>query len=212
MQRVSSGWPAKSGRRRPRKDQTIVTQLVSRSACCGGGRRSQRRSLVLVEEARIDSHDLLDLLPYFHAESEQLEQVAQSVAVDQLDGRSTVPGCFCLGVTGERSRRDQQPFLTPASHRAAEVSHDPRGDGPLVSLALEVHRERHQRQTVGARAIYATIAALARYGDVDKSRFAEDALGQSLEPIGRQLQQPSDELILPLAFCFCLFLASAPAA
>jgi hypothetical protein len=56
-------------------------------------------------------------------------------------------GCLCLGVTGERSRRDQQPFLAPASHRAAKVSHAPRGNSPLVPLALEVHREQHGRQT-----------------------------------------------------------------
>jgi hypothetical protein len=33
--------------------------------------------LVFVKETRIDSHDLLDLLPYFNAEAELLEQVTQ---------------------------------------------------------------------------------------------------------------------------------------
>ena len=42
------------------------------------------------------------------------EVVRITVAVDQLDGRGIVPICFCLGVTSERSRRDQQPFLSLA--------------------------------------------------------------------------------------------------
>src|SRR5262249_25718610 len=140
-------------------------------------------SLVLVEEPGIDSHVLLYPLPHFDTEAEFLEQVAQSVPVDQLDRRGAIPGCLHLGLAGERSRRDQQPFLAPASHRAAEVPYDTGGNGPLVPLALEVDRKRHQRQTVGARAIDAAIAALARNSDVHEPGFAEDALGQALKAI-----------------------------
>ena len=161
--------------------------------------------MVFVKEAGIDSHVLLYPLAYVNAEAELLEQVAQSVPVDQLDGRSAIPGCLCLGFAGERSRRDQQPFLATASHRAAEVPYDTGGNGPLVPFALEVDRKRHQRQTVGARTIDATIAALAGNGDVHESGFTEDALGQALKAIWWQLQQPGDELVLPAAFCFCLF-------
>jgi hypothetical protein len=50
-----------------------------------------RRSLVLVKEARIDSHVLRYPLMHVNAEAELLEQVTQPVAVDQLDRRSTVP-------------------------------------------------------------------------------------------------------------------------
>src|SRR5215467_12684111 len=139
-----------------------------------------RRSLVLVKEARVDSHVLLYPLTHLNAETELLEQVAQSVAIDQLDGRGAITGGLCLGLAGERACRDQQPFLATASHRAAEVPYYAGGNGPLVPLALEVDRKRHQRQTVGARTIDATIAALARHGDVYESSFAEDALGQAL--------------------------------
>jgi hypothetical protein len=83
----------------------------------------------------------------------------------------------------------------------------PGGDGPLVPLALEVDRERHQRQAVGTRAIDAPITALARNGDVHESSLAEDALGQALKAIRRQLQQPGNELILPAALCSFLVLA-----
>jgi hypothetical protein len=46
-------------------------------------------SLVFVKEARIDSHVLFYPLAHLNAEAELLEQVAQSVPVDQLDGRGT---------------------------------------------------------------------------------------------------------------------------
>src|SRR6266702_5347346 len=94
----------------------------------------RRRSLVLVKEAMIDSNVLRYPLAYVNAEPELLEQVAQSVPVDQLNRRSTVPGCLCLGLAGERSRRDQQSFLAPASHRAAEVPHDTGVTVPLYRL------------------------------------------------------------------------------
>jgi hypothetical protein len=51
-----------------------------------------RHSLVLVEEARVDCHVLLYPLTHLNAEAELPEQVAQSVAVDQLDGRGAIPG------------------------------------------------------------------------------------------------------------------------
>jgi hypothetical protein len=50
-----------------------------------------RRSLVLIKEARVDSHVLLYPLTYLNAEAELLEQVAQPVAVDQPNGRGAYP-------------------------------------------------------------------------------------------------------------------------
>src|SRR5271166_2338648 len=84
-------------------------------------------SLILIQEARIYGHVLLHPLAYLNPEPELLEQIAQPVAVDQLDRRGTVPSCLRLGVTSERSRRDEQAFLAPASHRAAKVPHGPGG-------------------------------------------------------------------------------------
>jgi len=95
---------------------------------------AMRYSLVLIKEARIDSHVLLYSFAHFNAEAKLLEQVAQSVPVDQLDRRSTVAGCLCLGLAGERAGRDQQPFLAPASHRAAEVPYDTGVTVPLYGL------------------------------------------------------------------------------
>ena len=62
---------------------------------------SADHSVVLVEEARIDSHVLLHPLAYLNPEPELLEPIAQSVAVDQLDRGGTVPGCLRLGVVGD---------------------------------------------------------------------------------------------------------------
>jgi len=42
---------------------------------------------LLTGTARVDRHVLLHPLALFNAEAELLEQVARSVAVDQLDGR-----------------------------------------------------------------------------------------------------------------------------
>jgi hypothetical protein len=75
--------------------------------------------LVLVEEAGIDDHILLHALTYLNPESELPEQVTESVPVDKFNRRGAVPSCFRLSVTSERSRRDQLPFLAPASHSTA---------------------------------------------------------------------------------------------
>jgi hypothetical protein len=99
------------------------------SASVRGGCRSVSHStavadcsLVLVKETRIDGHVLFHPLAYFDPEPLILEQAAQPVTVDQLGGSSTVPSRLRLGVTGERSGCDQQLFLSPTCHRAAEVS------------------------------------------------------------------------------------------
>jgi len=60
------------------------------------GLHVMRCLLILVKEARVDSHVLLDPLTHLNAEAELLEQVAQSVAVDQLNGRGAITGGFCL--------------------------------------------------------------------------------------------------------------------
>ena len=60
-----------------------------------------RCSLILVKEVRVDSHVLLYPLTHFNAEAVLLEEVAQSVAVDQLDGRGAVTGGLCLRLASE---------------------------------------------------------------------------------------------------------------
>ena len=57
-----------------------------------------RRSLILVKEARVDSHVLLYPLTYFNAETKLLEQVAQSTEVDQLNWRGAITSGFCLAL------------------------------------------------------------------------------------------------------------------
>jgi hypothetical protein len=88
-----------------------------------------------------------------------------------------------------RASPDSPALPTGAGSSPGKIIRSGRGGvaPPPPTPPLEVHRKRYQRQTVGARAIDATIAALARHGDIHESGFAEDALRQSLEPIRRQL-------------------------
>jgi hypothetical protein len=71
-------------------------------------------ALKLGEEFRIN-RNVLDL-PHAaaHAKLVLLEQVAELIPVDQIDGRRPVAGGLALGFGGEGARRDQQA-LSPRS-------------------------------------------------------------------------------------------------
>src|SRR5262249_51496821 len=52
--------------------------------------------------------------------------------------------------------------------------------------------------------IDAAIAALARYGDVDKTSLPKKPLSEAFEAIWGELQKPGYELVLPRTLCLFL--------
>jgi hypothetical protein len=163
-------------------------------------------SLVLIKERWIDKHILLDPLANIDAETKFAEEIAKAVSVDELDRRSAIARSLGLRVAGERAGGNQQTLLSASSHRPAKVTYRTRRDGSLVALALEVHGEGHERQTIGADAVDATITALSRDGYVDEASLPENSLSEALESVRCKVHESSDELILPvlvLAFVDC---------
>jgi hypothetical protein len=51
-----------------------------------------------------------------------LEEVAQAIAVDEVDWRRTVAGGFLLRILRECAGGNEQAFVSAARHRAAEVT------------------------------------------------------------------------------------------
>jgi hypothetical protein len=75
---------------------------------------SLERLLDLFEEGG-DDGDVLDGAGRgLDTEVVSLEEVAEPVAVDEVDGRGAVSGCFLLRIRGERARGDQQAFVAAA--------------------------------------------------------------------------------------------------
>ena len=134
------------------------------------------RTAILVEESCVEADVFLDPLTYVNAQPILTQQVAQTIAVDQLYRRRSIAHCFSLGVSSEGAGRNQQAFLTTSRHSSPEVSDDVRRDHTLVALALEIDGKRDQRDAVGPGAIDSTVSALSRDCHVDEPGFAQDAL------------------------------------
>jgi hypothetical protein len=80
-----------------------------------------------------------------------------------------------------------RPLLAAAGHCSAKVTDRAGGHGSLVALALEVDGEGHERHAVRADSVESAVAALSGHGDVHEACFAEQALSEALEPVGREL-------------------------
>ena len=131
---------------------------------------ADRISSDLAEEHPVDG-DVFDC-PCGRSDAEVvlLEKVAQTVAVDEVDRWRAVAGGFLLGVRGERTRGDQQAFVSASRHCAAEVADRARAYAAPVALALEEHRAADKAEPVNAKPVDATVAAFA--GDVDVSTIS----------------------------------------
>src|SRR5271165_2797609 len=127
-----------------------------------------------LSEERSVNRDILDRPGRsLHTEVIPLEELAKTVAVDEVDRRSAVPGCLLLGVSRERAGSDEQSFIAPACHRAAEVAHRAGSYAAAISLALEEDREADQSQPVNAESVDAAIAALPRDTDTIEVSLAQ---------------------------------------
>src|SRR5271155_4032981 len=75
----------------------------------------------LSKEPRIN-RNVLDL-PHaaVHTKLVLLQQVAELIAVDQIDGRRPVTGRLALGFGGVGACCDQQALVAAPAHRSAEV-------------------------------------------------------------------------------------------
>ena len=148
-------------------------------------------ALDLGEEGGIDA-DILDGAGRgLDAEVVPLEELAKAVAVDEVDRRGAVAGCFLLGVCGERARGDQQALVAPACHRAAEVADSARAYTAAVALALEEDREADKPEPVDAESVDPAVAALP--GDVHAVEvgLTQQPLGKPLKGVGRMLMSCS---------------------
>ncbi len=133
-----------------------------------------------------------------NAEPVFLEQVAEVFAVDELDRRRAVSARFVTSAAGEGARRHQEAFLAAAGHCSTEVADGTGRDRTTVPLALEVDRERHERQAVDANPVKSAVAALPEDLDLAEPSFTQQPLGQSLERSGRHLEQPFQQGRLPM--------------
>jgi hypothetical protein len=150
-----------------------------------------------VEEGPIDG-DILDCPGSgLDAEVVFLEKLTETVAVDQVDRRGAVTGCLLLGIRSERSRSDQQAFVAPAGHRAAEIADGASADAAAIALALEENGEAHQPQPVDAESIDPAVTAFSRYLDAVKVGFAQQPLGESLEGVGLHAHELIEQLLFP---------------
>src|ERR1039458_3246219 len=129
-------------------------------------------SLELGEEPRIN-RNILDLPDgAVDAELVLLEQVAELIAVDQIDGRRPVTGGLALGFGGVGAGCDQQALLAAPAHRPAEVAHGAGADAADVALALEEHGEAEQRHPVDPDAVDPAVPSFSGHAGGGQTRPA----------------------------------------
>src|SRR6266508_384834 len=112
-----------------------------------------------------------------------LQQVAQAATIDQIHRRCTIPRRLRLGFTRERTSSDQQAFVSSTSHRTAEVPNCTGPDAASIPLALEEHRERHQRHPVDPEPVNSAVTRAAGHRRADEAGLSEQALRESFESI-----------------------------
>src|SRR5207248_3035995 len=102
-------------------------------------------------------------------------------------------------IGSERPRGDQQPFVAPACHRAAEVADGAGADTAAVSLALKENRKAHQPEPVDAKPVDPAVTTLS--GDVHAVEvgFAQQPPGKPLESIGWHVHELFKQLLFPTA-------------
>jgi hypothetical protein len=140
-------------------------------------------SLELSKELRVN-RDILDL-PHAAVDAKLvlLEQVAELVPVDQVDGRRPVARGLALGFGGEGAGRDQQALLAAPAHRAAEVAHRAGADAADVTLALEEYREAEQRHPVDPDTVDPAVSGFAGDRGGDEPSLAQEPPSEALELI-----------------------------
>src|SRR6185312_7155295 len=138
--------------------------------------------LNFVEELRNDRHLFyhLDL----HAETIVLEQLAERLAVDQIDGRRPIPCCLAARVRREGPCRDDEPLVGSSLHRATEIADCAGADGPLVPLALKQDMEGDEVHSNHTLAVNSTVSRFSSYLNLRESSCAQEPLRYPLERIG----------------------------
>ena len=129
-------------RRPPRGPVGPFRAASSDSGRRGGGHGAPRSDSQGFEELRLWLDDLDCLGAY--AEFVVFQKVAKLRAIDQVDGRCSVPDSFTLSVPRESARGQEQPLVGPPNHGSSEVPDFPRADCTGVPLALKAHMERQQ--------------------------------------------------------------------
>ena len=97
------------------------------------------------------------------------EQVAESIAVDQVNGWSPITGSLSLRIIRDGARGElYQPLVRSTNHRAAEVANGAWADRALVALALKQYLKRQEGNAEHPLPVDATIAATASDRDLDE--------------------------------------------
>lgn len=150
-----------------------------------------------VKEALIDN-DLFDHSCRY-AKPVLLQQVAEVVTVDQVDGWRSVSTRFSFGAQRERAGGDHQTLVSATSHGTPEVPDRAGRNTPGVALALEIARKAEERgDFVYAHPVDSAVARLAKHLYVAESSLSQQAHRKPLK--GRRVDclDFAEQLILPV--------------
>jgi len=92
------------------------------------------------------------------AKSGTLQEIAEFLTIDEVNGRSTIAGRLTLRIGRERARRHQQAFVCPSSHSASKVADCRSSDASFVPLALKEDAEADQVDAQDSDAVDSAIA------------------------------------------------------
>jgi hypothetical protein len=160
-----------------------------------------RTGLDRVEEGWVDCDVLDDPLLGADTQVVLLQEVTESVAIDEFYWLSAIAGRFGLGLFREDSRSDQQALVTAPRHGPSEVSNLRGSDVASVTLALEEGRKGNERRhSVYPRPIDAAVTGSTRDVHIDKSSLTQQPLREPFEGVRGHLKEAGQEDRLPVVF------------
>lgn len=119
-----------------------------------------------------------------YAQPALLEKIAQAWAIYQVNGRGSVP-CRLVGrLSGEAARGYEQALVGAPLHRATKVADFFRTHAAHPFFARKLDLKRNKVHSQNADTVYPTVARLATNLDLGETRFAQQALCQSLKSVG----------------------------
>jgi len=136
-------------------------------------------SLQRFEELRLNYHFLDGASRDIDSKPITLQQITELNTVYEIDGRGTVASGFIPRPWAKCSGGDNQPLLTSPRHSSTKIPNRSCRDAPLITLALEIRREAHQRHPIHTHAVDASVVRLLSHFHVSKACLTQKAARQA---------------------------------